>query len=590
MCLMRIAAYITLFTTALAPAALADIIHVPDEQPTIQAGIDAAQDGDTVLVAPGTYTGDGNRDISFFGKRITLRSSQGPLATTIDSEGSPTELHSGFRILHNERRETIVDGFTITGGYQFGDTGGFNGGGGGSGIFIQRSSPTIRNCVIRGNHAAAFSGGGLQGNGAGIYVDEASFSLIENCIITDNHAERRGGGISIVLLPYIEARVVIRNCLIARNQGGGLHVGFASVDVINTTIVQNELPYRGSGIRGENAEVFLSSSIVWANRELAQIYTTGIEPAIQYSAIEGGRDALDGDVTDTAWGVGSIAEDPRFEPGDTYRLSSRSPCLDAGDPVYIGPETDPFRHPRILNYRVDMGANEAPHSGMRDCNGNETPDSIEIGSGKAQDCNYNGAPDACDLANGRSEDSDGDDVPDECPVYILIASMPPDGAVDARQPTEPDGTGHYGWNRIEFVFYAEMPTLATSDFEVLVSGGETPVIDGVEIDGRFVTVTLDRSITPGECTTVGLVDSDARVSLRYEPGKAASWSGSTTANLLGMIDHLNDQYFPPMEIWQCDINRSGACEPSDLLRLIDVLMGAESFERWVLVPTPQCPN
>ena len=45
---------------------------------TIQEAIDAAVDGDAVLVAPGTYTGDGNRDIDFKGKAITVRSENGP--------------------------------------------------------------------------------------------------------------------------------------------------------------------------------------------------------------------------------------------------------------------------------------------------------------------------------------------------------------------------------------------------------------------------------------------------------------------------------------------------------------------------------
>ncbi len=59
-------------------------IHVPGDQPTIQAGIDAAMDGDIVLVADGTWTGVGNRDIDFLGKAITVRSENGPDSCIID--------------------------------------------------------------------------------------------------------------------------------------------------------------------------------------------------------------------------------------------------------------------------------------------------------------------------------------------------------------------------------------------------------------------------------------------------------------------------------------------------------------------------
>lgn len=57
------------------------IIYVDDDGPAdfsnIQAAIDDSNNGDTVLVAPGTYTGNGNRDISFKGKAITIKAKMG---------------------------------------------------------------------------------------------------------------------------------------------------------------------------------------------------------------------------------------------------------------------------------------------------------------------------------------------------------------------------------------------------------------------------------------------------------------------------------------------------------------------------------
>jgi len=133
---------------ALAAPALAGTILVPQQHATIQAAVNAAANGDTVIVADGVYAGPGNRNIDLLGKAITVRSASGPAACTIDASGDPAEERTGFMLNGVQSAQAVIDGFTVTGGDQF------NGGG----IYIGGGSPTVQNCVFTGNHADCWGG------------------------------------------------------------------------------------------------------------------------------------------------------------------------------------------------------------------------------------------------------------------------------------------------------------------------------------------------------------------------------------------------------------------------------------------------
>ena len=122
-----------------------DQLDVPGSYPAIQSAIDAALDGDVVLVGPGNYA----ENINFKGKAILVTSSEGPEKTII--EGSRRD--SVVKFYSHEGRESVLEGFTITGGYPRFDAGQ------GGGVSIWLSSPTIRGNIISGNWACA--GGGI---------------------------------------------------------------------------------------------------------------------------------------------------------------------------------------------------------------------------------------------------------------------------------------------------------------------------------------------------------------------------------------------------------------------------------------------
>ena len=128
---------LALLATALTGPAWSGVIHVPADQPTIQDAIVLAQSGDIVLVAPGLYA----ENIDFLGKAITVQGSDGPLATVIDGSDLTLGPNSGSVVTfaNDEQNDSILDGFTLTGGA--GSSPGDLYHGGGIGKFISTTLP-----------------------------------------------------------------------------------------------------------------------------------------------------------------------------------------------------------------------------------------------------------------------------------------------------------------------------------------------------------------------------------------------------------------------------------------------------------------
>ena len=167
---------------ALAAGSLASAttINVPADYTTIQAAIDAAVNGDTVLVAPGTY----HERIDFLGKAITVASTSisNPAATVIngDAGGSVVTFKSG------ETAAAVLGGFTITNGSGTPDHYWLFGGG----VYCYYSSPTLINNTISGNSAVKDT----FGLGGGVYCSHSSPTLTNNTI--SGNSANRGGGVS----------------------------------------------------------------------------------------------------------------------------------------------------------------------------------------------------------------------------------------------------------------------------------------------------------------------------------------------------------------------------------------------------------
>ncbi|NLH17759.1 MAG: hypothetical protein GX455_14370, partial [Phycisphaerae bacterium] len=341
---------------------------------TIQEAIDAAVDGDEVVVGPGTYAGDGNRDLNPGGKAIVIRSYLGAEVTIIDCGGQAR----GFFLRTNEGPGTVIRGFTIRNGTApVGDDVLAAGRGGGI-LMMADCQAVVEDCIIERCQAEAegagicFSGGdsidAVDPSGdpndpdydpgdPGLPNDEDLIpqARLANCVIQNCVSGTNGAAVYIQ-----EAAPVIVNCQIlsCRAEGGAAIYSMGIADqevhpaVINCLIIMNQ-SFAGNGvITAQDSSPTIQLCTLTRNMMSGGIFalTETSVPQIDHCILDGNGDEVSGctanvscvtDLDFDSIGQGNIYDDPIFiaGPQGDYYLSQElgnqpdaqwSPCVDVG--------------------------------------------------------------------------------------------------------------------------------------------------------------------------------------------------------------------------------------------------------------------
>jgi hypothetical protein len=388
-------------------------INVPLDKATIQAAIDAANDGDTVLVAPGTY----QENINFNGKAITVESSGGADVTIIDGNKKA----SVVTFNSSEWDTSVLRGFTIRNG-KSADVYNPSGGGiyaygaspsivankivqnescNGAGIYAYNSSLIVRNNDISNNVQGTCN---WNSNGAGIHLEGGSARIIDNTITNNTYNSTsygNGGGIYI----YGSGVNVIRGNVISHNggttakgggiycgdqgqsqivgnlivsnsagNGGGIYLGFGAL-LGNNTIADNDAA-KGSAVYLTGYYYGNSNGVISNNVLIGKTGQTTIDgesnngnipPMNNNIFYSPSNDVYGGTFPDQDGLHGNITADPKLSGAafGYYGLAAGSPAIDAGDNGASAlPAKDLAGNNRLIDgstagqARVDIGAYE----------------------------------------------------------------------------------------------------------------------------------------------------------------------------------------------------------------------------------------
>lgn len=388
----------------------------------IQDALDAAVDGDTIIVLPSTGSPAGAyvENIAFPVRAIALRSinPEDPAivaATVIDGnqDGSvvvfsettpPTSSLQGFTIRNGsanfgggidvDRAAPTLTDLILTGNYSY-----WNGGAlclsgsdavlrnitvvdnyafqAGGGVFLAKSSPTILNMLLSNNQANRGGGLYMEGSaptlshgtiadneasddGGGLYISE-SFPTITNITFLANTADYGGAIYSTSSSPTIANSVIVNN---TADYGGGLYVVSFSAWLANNTITGNVAYDGGGGLYLQYASLTMANSIIAFN-------TSGIgaspeysdDPILRHNCVHGNFQYNYAEVLSDPTGTdGNFSADPGFAHVGCGNIHIRgnSPCANTADEAFVYGDVDIDGQPRIDTRRgaPDIGADE----------------------------------------------------------------------------------------------------------------------------------------------------------------------------------------------------------------------------------------
>ncbi|MDO8632274.1 MAG: hypothetical protein Q7R41_17465, partial [Phycisphaerales bacterium] len=180
-----------------------------------------------------------------------------------------------------------------------------------------------------------------------------------------------------------------------------------------------------------------------------------------------------------------------------------------------------------------------------------------------------------------------------CPATPATA-LPPNCAIDARQPHAPGDPGALqGWNSVAITFPVgcNVAGAVPGDFTISVTpAGVAPTISNVGVGGQTVTVSLSNVIPVQAWTCIAHTGTGKKVCVGSLPADANGDRTAAPVDILDIIDNLNGVRVPPLAIHQCDLDRSALCAPADILSEIDLLNGASGFLVWNGKTLPICPS
>ena len=299
----------------------------------IQDAVDAAEDGDTVLVDEGAYNLLAEISIT---NGIVVSGFGAASNVVVNGSGS----NRCFYISHSN---AVVTGLTIASGVARI----------GGGVLIDGSGRVAR-CVIQGNAATGLS---YSTGGGGVCCTYGG--SVEHCLIMGNRAAERGAGV------YCWHGGTVRNCLIvenaATNKAGGIACLFGGV-IENCTVASNLAGSKGGGLHASGkGTCTIENTIIWSN-------SSG---DARFPNIEGdlllGMEFLHCCTPDLGEvrGTGNFADDPGFRSVSEhdFHVSVVSPCIDAGtNREWMASEKDLDGRTRVKGPSVDVGAYEVPHT------------------------------------------------------------------------------------------------------------------------------------------------------------------------------------------------------------------------------------